>query len=231
MTTNRPEQSFSSEAFSVFFGNAVTALSNLLIGMILVRHFSDKSVFATYSQTMFLAATLVAFIPLGLHRAIIYFFPRVESQRGFAIQTSLLISLLMIITGAGMYLLRESIGGWFNNKGLTTVILYILGIMWMQNFNSILQQVLLATQRARVLGAVLTVTGVLNLVAIFLSARYGLDLPSILWVIILVSAAQAAFTILTIFRLPGRLGASWNRLTLKTRSLIPFRWPWGVSRG
>lgn len=222
MPTTPPEQSLSREAFAVFFGNAVTALSNLIIGMILVRHFTDKSVFATYSQTMFLAATLVAFIPLGLHRAIIYFFPRVESQRAFAVQTFLMISLLMLITGAGMFLLRDTIGSWFNNKGLTKVILYILGIMWMQNFNSILQQVLLATQRARLLGAVLAVTGILNLLAISISASYGLDLPSMLGVIILVSATQAGFTILTIFRLPGRLSAVLDTTHIKNQVAYSF---------
>lgn len=205
MNTSAPTQRLSNEAFLVFVGNAAVAMANLVVGMILVRHFVAKEVFATYSQSMFLAATLVAFVPLGLHRAIIYFFPRVESLRAFAFQTIGCISVAMLVAGAAMMLLRVEIGTWINNPSIVGAVPMIFGIMWLQNFNSVLQQILLATKRARILGIYSFSYSVCYLAAIAFAAHRNLGLKGILFLIVLLNGTQAIFTVIVASRLPGSL--------------------------
>ena len=199
------KKDFVADAFFMFFGSASGALANLIIGMILVRHFVDKNVYATYSQSMFLADTLVAFVPLGMHRAIIYFFPRVESKRAFTFQTIMITTLLILIFGITFVLLRDRIGLWFNNPELSAGIPIILGIIWTLNFHSILLQILVATYRATLAGVMLFAFNIVYIASVAVGVAYDCNVQQILLIILANHMIKTVVTFAFVFGLPGNL--------------------------
>lgn len=213
-----------SDSFFLFLGSSSESIVNLVVGMILVRHFVDKTVFATYSQSIFLAQTLVAFIPLGLHRAIIYFFPRVKSPKAFALHTIIMTSSLIGLCGSVIILLRGHVSIWLNNPELASLIPTIVIITWLLNFHSILLQVLLGTYRAKIAGLILLSYNFTYFLAIIFGTSLNYDVKHILLLIIFVQSIKALITLFFCFKLPGEKKqiSNLNNIPAQLKYSIPL---------
>jgi len=224
METKSNKIPFGNEAFFLYIGSASESISGLLIGMLLVRYFADKAVFATYSQSIFLAQTLVAFVPLGLHRAIMYFLPKVESKRSYVLQITILISLIIVIFGSCLVFLRQQIGSWFNNPGLTQTVPLVFGLLWMMNFNSILLQVLIGTKRSKLAGTLLTILSISNIFVVLIGTYLHFDVIQMLSILLLFHASKAILAFKYIFALSGKLKhiSNFTHLSASLKYSLPL---------
>ena len=227
MEKSSKKLSLGKETFFLFIGRASESIFGLLAGMVLVRHFVDKNIFATYSQSIFLAQTLLAFAPLGLHRAIMFFLPRVKSKRAFVIQTTILTSFFICIFGGLLIYLREQISSWLNNPQLACTVPVIFGILWTMNFHSILLQVLIGTKRAKVAGIVLTAVSTCNLLFIVAGSYLDYDVYQMLLLVLGLNAAKATVCLCYVFRLPGQLRQVCNMSNIPRQ--IRYALPLGLS--
>jgi O-antigen/teichoic acid export membrane protein len=227
MEQKSKKPSFGSDSFFMFLGSTSTSIFSVFLGMVLVRYFTDKTIFATYSQSIFLAQTLVAFAPLGLHRAIIFFLPRVESKKALVLQLTILTTLSIIILGIGLIFLREEVGHWFNNSNLSRTVPVVCGIIWTLNLQSILLQVLVGTRRSKLAGIIFAIASISQVGVIFLGIHLNFDVYRMLLLIFANHTAQAMIALWFIFKLPGRLKQVVNISTVIAP--IKFALPLGLS--
>lgn len=217
----RRSQGLIGATLSVFVGNAVESVAVLVTGMVLVRHLVDRADFATFSQTMVLVETLVAFVPLGLHRAIVFFFPRTANRRGYVLRTIVMTSVLVAGASVALYALRDPLSGWLNNARLAAVVPLIGGLMWTTNAKSVAGQILVAEQRFRTLGLVTGALGVAQCAAVAVATQVGLGVHGIVWSVLAVQLLWMPVTAWLVFQLPGRRGER-SGLVAQLRYSLPL---------
>lgn len=126
------QKSISDKAGLISISRFSENLVNIVIAVVLSRILLKQD-YGTYRQVILVVHTLISILMLGLPLSVYFFIPRLtdERKKGFALQTTLLMSALGLILAFLLFMFSGFIANKFNNPSLSFYLKIIAFYGWL----------------------------------------------------------------------------------------------------
>jgi O-antigen/teichoic acid export membrane protein len=109
-------------ALRIITGRMIGFAVAFAIPIVLVRLF-DLETFGTYKQWFLLYFTILTISQIGMSESLLYFLPRAKHEAGEYMMNALVfLTLVGVLAGVVLTVLREPIAAWMSNPGLAPLI-------------------------------------------------------------------------------------------------------------
>ncbi len=213
---------------SIFLMGAKTVdtVTFIALAMVLTRLMSQAD-YGTYQQVMLIVNTLTVFLPLGLSESIFYFYPKVENQKRFLLQTFLFLNLIGALGALGTFIFRQEVSEFLSNPRLFALALIFPFFVIFLTSYQILGPMLLSQGRGKFLALFNTLFNLVFFAGVALPIYLGGGLEKTLLVIGLVYLARIIFILFYILNLPGKMDNLWH--WERTKEQLIYAAPLGLS--
>ena len=195
----------SDQAIFLMGSKTVDTITFIATGMVLTRLMSQSD-YGTFQQVMLIATTLTVFLPFGLSESIFYFFPKVQDQKKFLLQTFLFLNLIGILGAAGVFLFKREVGEFLSNPRLYSLAyLYVFFVVFLTSYQ-ILGPMLLSQGKGKYLALFNSLFNVIYFLSVAWPIYAGWSLERTLLVIGGALLIRVLFILFYILSLPGKLG-------------------------
>ncbi len=164
------KENLSNDAIIITIGKVIVKISELVLGLILVRLLT-KNDYGSYRQVWLIYATLSGILLLGIPASIYYFVPTLteEKKRTFIFQTVILLACIGFVMAGLIAIFSSSISAYFNNSSLrfylrvfSVYILFSLGLAYFENY-------LFAEKKVRLMTFISLITRIVFVVCVVVS--------------------------------------------------------------
>lgn len=194
----------SDQAIFLMGAKTIDAVTLIALGMVLTRLMS-KSDYGTYQQAMLVVTTLTVFLPFGLSESIFFFYPKVQNQKRFLLQTFLLLNLIGALGALAVFVSREDLSHFLSNPQLYSLAsVYAYFVIFLTSYQ-ILGPMLLSQGKGKFLAIFNSLFNIFFFLAVAAPIYSGWSLEKTLPVIGLVLLARVLFILVYILSLPGEV--------------------------
>ena len=174
---------------------------SLVPGIFLARMLT-KAEYGTYQQVMLIAQFIAIFIPLGIPSSLYFFIPKDKvNQRNIIIQTGFTLLFLAALGCIIVYVFRFEIAMFFNNMMLAVLIYFVLGVIFSQTLDRIID-VLILIDKAVALALSQIIDGLFILLSFLAILYYWGNIKGLFLALIIIKIARLIYVAWCGYKLP-----------------------------
>ena len=196
--------SLSDQAIFLMGAKTIDTITFIALGMVLTR-LMNQTDYGTYQQVMLVVNTLTVFLPFGLSESIFYFYPKVENQKKFLLQTFLLLNLIGALGAVATLLFSQEVARFLSNTRLFHLaLIYAYFVIFLTSYQ-ILGPMLLSQGKGKYLAAFNSLFNLFFFASVALPIYSGWSLERTLLMVGVVYLARVGFVLMYILSMPGKI--------------------------
>lgn len=174
----------------IALSRGVTQATTIILAIILVRMIS-KETLGTYRQVSLVYMTLVGVLTLQLDNSLYYFLPKLgpELRRTLLGQTLTATLLLAAVVAVVMFVSAGPIARMMNNPGLAPLLRIFALFPLANRLFELIPAFMISLDRPVRAGVYTLVRSVAQMGGVVLAFAWGYQLPTVIWLLVLVEAA------------------------------------------